>query len=179
MTFKVGETVVYPHHGTATIIEVSTRKVRGVEKVYLTLQPESNEGITIKVPADNLETVGVRDVVDAHGLEEVFALLSSDTVDEPTNWSRRYKVNVEKIKSNDIMQVAEVVRDLSRRDGNKGLSSGEKTLLSKARQVLSSEIASSKNVDEETASAMLDEILGIESLEEVNEMDNTTLVEKE
>lgn len=165
MTFKVGETVVYPHHGTAVIIEVSTRKVRGEDKVYLTLQPESNETITIKVPADSLETVGVRDVVDAHGVQEVLDILQSETVDEPENWSRRYKANVDKIKSNDIAKVAEVVRDLSRRDGGKGISSGERTILSKARQVIVSEIASSKNVDEKAAGNLLDEILDVDSPE--------------
>lgn len=159
MAFTIGETVVYPHHGTAVIVDITKRMVKGVEKTYLTLQPEANPTMTIKVPADKLEDVGVRDVVDENGLERVFSLLRDPYEEETTNWSRRYKANVEKIKSNDIIKVAEVVRDLSRRDGDKGLSAGEKNMLTKARQVLCSEIASSRNISEDEATAVLDDVL--------------------
>ena len=135
MTFAVGETVVYPHHGAALIEDIRTRKVRGEEKLYLCLRVAQGD-LTIEVPAENVDIVGVRDVVGKEGLERVFDVLRAEYTEEPTNWSRRYKANVEKIASGDVIKVAEVVRDLSRRETNRGLSAGEKRMLAKARQIL-------------------------------------------
>ena len=90
----------------------------------------------MRVPACNLDLVGVRDVVDKDGLEKVFDILRAEHVEEPTNWSRRYKANLEKLHSGDVMKVSEVVRDLWRRERDRGLSAGEKRMLAKARQIL-------------------------------------------
>lgn len=157
-TFEVGETVVYPHHGAAFIEEVKDRTIRGEKKTYLKLRIAQGD-LTIEVPADNVDLVGVRDVVDKAGLEEVFDVLRAEFTEEPTNWSRRYKANLEKLASGDVIKVAEVVRDLSRRDEDRGLSAGEKRMLAKARQILESEVALAKKVDEEKAAELLDEIL--------------------
>ncbi|WP_250504955.1 CarD family transcriptional regulator [Bowdeniella massiliensis] len=156
--YKVGETVVYPHHGAATIEAINKRTIRGEEKTYLKLNVAQGD-LTIEVPAENLDLVGVRDVVDEEGLEEVFDVLRSSHTEEPTNWSRRYKANVEKIASGDVIKVAEVVRDLSRRDADRGLSAGEKRMLSKARQILESEVALAEEVTEDTARDRVDEVL--------------------
>src|SRR5690625_2887311 len=158
MTFTVGETVVYPHHGAALIEEISKRIIRGEEKLYLRLKVAQGD-LTIEVPAENVDLVGVRDVVGKEGLEEVFEVLRAPYTEERTNWSRRYKANVEKIASGDVIKVAEVVRDLSRRDEDRGLSAGEKRMLAKARQILESEVALAKKVDEERAGELLDEVL--------------------
>ena len=158
MTFKVGETVVYPHHGAARIIKIQARKVRGETRVYLTLEVAQGD-LTIMVPAENVEEIGVRDVVDQAGLENVFEVLRTEQVEEPTNWSRRYKANQEKIASGDVLKVAEVVRDLSRRDTDRGLSAGEKRMLAKARQILVSELALAQKVEETAAEQTLDEVL--------------------
>lgn len=158
MNFEVGETVVYPHHGAATIEEVKTRTVRGEEKMYLKLRVSQGD-LTIEVPADNVDLVGVRDVVGAEGLEHVFDVLRAEYTEEPTNWSRRYKANLEKLASGDVNKVAEVVRDLWRRENDRGLSAGEKRMLAKARQILVSELALAKKLDEEEAAKLLDEIL--------------------
>ncbi|MFC4222995.1 CarD family transcriptional regulator [Lysinibacter cavernae] len=158
MQFEVGETVVYPHHGAAKIVEVKHRTIMGVEKLFLKL--EVNQGdLSIEVPAENVELVGVRDVIDKDGLEEVFDVLRSPFTEEPTNWSRRYKANLEKLASGDVIKVSEVVRDLWRRDQDKGLSAGEKRMLAKARQILISELALAEKTDEESASQVLDEVL--------------------
>ena len=158
MKFEVGETVVYPHHGAAEIIEVSEKKIRGEKQKYLKLRVAQGD-LIIQVPAANVEMVGVRDVIDRKGVKQVFDVLRAEFVEEPTNWSRRYKANLEKLASGDVVKVSEVVRDLWRRDQDRGLSAGEKRMLAKARQILISELALARKVDEEKASAELDKVL--------------------
>jgi CarD family transcriptional regulator len=158
MVFKVGETVVYPHHGAALIQATETRTVRGEEKLYLVLKVAQGD-LTVKVPAENAEIVGVRDVVDRTGLNRVFEVLRAPHTEEPTNWSRRYKANLEKLASGDVNKVAEVVRDLWRRDKERGLSAGEKRMLAKARQILVSELALAEGTNEDKAEGILDDVL--------------------
>ena len=158
MQFIVGETVVYPHHGAAKITEVKTRVVKGEDKLYLKLHVSQGD-LTIEVPAENVDLVGVRDVIGKEGLEEVFDVLRAPFTEEPTNWSRRYKANLEKLASGDVIKVSEVVRDLWRRDQDRGLSAGEKRMLAKARQILISELALAEKTDEESASLVLDGVL--------------------
>ena len=158
MLFEVGETVVYPHHGAATITEVKTRIIKGEEKLYLKLNVAQGD-LTIEVPAENVDLVGVRDVIGREGLDKVFEVLRAPFTEEPTNWSRRYKANLEKLASGDVNKVAEVVRDLWRREKDRGLSAGEKRMLAKARQILVSELALAEGTDEERAEVLLDEVL--------------------
>jgi len=158
MLFEVGETVVYPHHGAATIIEVKDRIIKGETKKYLKLNVTQGD-LIIEVPADNVDLVGVRDVIGQDGLERVYDVLRAPFTEEPTNWSRRYKANLEKLASGDVIKVSEVVRDLWRRDQDRGLSAGEKRMLAKARQILVSEIALALKTEEEKASAVLDDVL--------------------
>ncbi|MFZ9672592.1 MAG: CarD family transcriptional regulator, partial [Candidatus Nanopelagicaceae bacterium] len=102
MSFKVGETVVYPHHGAALIEAIETRTIKGEEKIYLVLKVAQGD-LTVRVPAENVDLVGVRDVVDSSGLERVFGVLRQPYTEEPTNWSRRYKANLEKLASGDVI----------------------------------------------------------------------------
>ena len=159
MTFNVGETVVYPNHGAAVIEDIETRTIKGEEKLYLVLRILGQNDLVVRVPASNLDLVGVRDVVDDEGLENVFEVLRKTNVEEPSNWSRRYKANLEKLHSGNVLKVAEVVRDLLRRERDRGLSAGEKRMLSKARQILVSELALAKKVADARAEEMLDEVL--------------------
>jgi CarD family transcriptional regulator len=159
MTFTVGETVVYPNHGAAVIEDIETRQIKGEDKLYLVLRIVGQTDLVVRVPACNLDLVGVRDVVDADGLERVFGVLRAPHTEEPTNWSRRYKANLEKLHSGNVMKVAEVVRDLWRRERERGLSAGEKRMLAKARQILVSELALAERVDEVKAEVLLDEVL--------------------
>jgi CarD family transcriptional regulator len=158
MAFKVGETVVYPQHGAALIEAIETRTIKGQERLYLVLKVQQGD-LTVRVPADNCDLVGVRDVVDQAGLDRVFEVLRAPHTEEPTNWSRRYKANVEKLASGNVIKVAEVVRDLWRRERERGLSAGEKRVLAKARQVLVSELALAERTNEDKAEALLDEVL--------------------
>ena len=159
MTFNVGETVVYPNHGAAVIEDIETRTIKGEEKLYLVLRILGQNDLVVRVPASNLDLVGVSDVVDDEGLENVFEVLRKTNVEEPSNWSRRYKANLEKLHSGNVLKVAEVVRDLWRRERDRGLSAGEKRMLSKARQILVSELALAKKVADDRAEEMLDEVL--------------------
>ncbi len=170
MSFKVGETVVYPHHGAAVVEEVVTRKIKDEDREYLVLHVLQSD-LVIQVPADSVEVVGVRDVVDEEGLEEVLDVLRELDVEEPANWSRRFKANQEKISNGDIVRVSEVVRDLSRRAAGRGLSAGEKRMLVKAREILTSELALARKTDDEDAEVFLDSVLdeGIQALAEQEE----------
>lgn len=157
MEFKVGEVVVYPHHGAAKITAIETREMGGEELEYLVLHINQSD-LVVRVPSKNVEMVGVRDVVGKEGLEKVFSVLREVDVEEAGNWSRRYKANQERLASGDINKVAEVVRDLWRRDQDRGLSAGEKRMLAKARQILVGELSLAKPVDEKKADTMMEEI---------------------
>jgi CarD family transcriptional regulator len=158
MAYKVGETVVYPHHGAADIIAKETRVIKGESKEYLVLKVHQSE-LTVRVPSANVELVGVRDVTSAEGLEKVFGILRKDVPEDPANWSRRFKANTEKLSSGDVIKVAEVVRDLWRRSQKKPLSTGEKSMLARARTQLISEIALAERTNEVRAEEILDEVL--------------------
>jgi len=155
---KRGDKVVYPHHGAAIIEKRETRNAFGEDREYLVLRLAYGD-LTLMVPADNTEEVGLREVINDEEVEEVFAVLRKKEARMPTNWSRRFKNHVEKLKSGDIYQVAEVVRNLSIRDKDKGLSAGEKRMLTKARQILVSELTFAIGVNEEEAEKRLDAAL--------------------
>ena len=151
--YKVGEVVVYPHHGAAVIEDIETREMGGETLEYLVLHINQSD-LVVRVPIKNADNVGVRDVVGKEGLEKVFSVLRDEDVEEAGNWSRRYKANQERLASGDINKVAEVVRDLWRRDQDRGLSAGEKRMLGKARTILVGELALAKPVDEAKADEM-------------------------
>ncbi|MEY3407855.1 MAG: hypothetical protein RL038_916 [Actinomycetota bacterium] len=158
MNFKVGDTVVYPRHGACTVQEVRKRVFKGEERDFLVLTVNSG-GMQIEVPSGNVEYVGIREVTSDAELESVFDVLRSPYIEEPTNWSRRFKANQEKLASGDVMKIAEVVRDLFRRNEEKSLSAGEKNMLLKAIGSLKSEVALTKSTDEESAEALIREVL--------------------
>ncbi|WP_394282276.1 CarD family transcriptional regulator [Corynebacterium sp.] len=157
MEFKVGEVVVYPHHGAARIADIEEREMGGEKLEFLVLKILQSD-LEVRVPIKNTEMVGVRDVVGKEGLEKVFSVLRETDVEEAGNWSRRYKANQERLASGDINKVAEVVRDLWRRDQDRGLSAGEKRMLGKARQILVGELALAQPVDEKKADELEKEI---------------------
>ena len=163
MSYKVGDMVVYPRHGAAKVEAITERTVKGVTREYLQLSVLSSDGLVINVPVDNAKKVGVRDIVSASEVAKVFGILRTPIIEKEMNWSRRYKLNVEKIATGDINKIAEVVRDLAQRDVDEhGLSAGEKRMLTKARAILTSEIALSEKIDEAEAQRLLDVNLGYE-----------------
>lgn len=136
--------------------------MRGETRTYLTLHILQGD-LVIQIPEDSVEQVGLRDVSSEEELEKVFDVLRLQDVEEPANWSRRYKANGEKLTSGDVNKVAEVVRDLTRRNVDRGLSAGEKRMLGQARAILGSEVALARGISDGEADALLDEIMGVES----------------
>ncbi len=160
MRFDVGDKVVYPHHGAAVVERVEQRELLGEEREYYILKLAYGE-LTLMVPTDSTEEVGIREITPAREMPKVFKVLKkNEPTTNTTNWSRRFKANVEKLRSGDIYQVADVVRSLHRRDREKGLSAGEKRMLTKARQILVSELTFAQGCDEDEAEQLLDEVLG-------------------
>src|ERR1700680_4993765 len=158
MSFAVGDKVVYPHHGAAVVGSVEHKQAVGRNHECFVLRLADGD-LALMVPADNTDEVGLREVINDEEVEEVFAVLRKKEARRPTNWSRRYKNHVEKLKSGDIYQVAEVVRNLSIRDKDKGLSAGEKRMLTRARQILVSELTFAIGVSEAEAEKKLDDAL--------------------
>ena len=158
MPFKVGDRVVYPHHGAAVIEKKETIEVAGEKREYLILKIAHGD-MTLSVPTDKVDEVGMRPPITAEDVDDLFQLLGKKDVREPTNWSRRFKNHQEKLKSGDVYQVAEVVRNLALREATKGLSAGEKAMLVKARSVLVSELSFALNLSEDDALTKLEEQL--------------------
>ena len=157
MAFDVGDRVVYPHHGAAIIVRKETRDFNGEDTEYLVLEVKREETrVTISVPSEKVDDVGMRPPISRDEVEDLFDLLAKRDIREPANWSRRFKNHQEKLKSGDVYQVAEVVRNLSLRDQAKGLSAGEKSMFLKARSVLVSELSFALDLTEEDA---LDKVL--------------------
>ena len=156
--FKVGEKVVYPHHGAGTIVKKEKREVLGEKREYLTIKILHND-MTVNVPCANAEKVGLRRVIDEEMVKKVTKALTGGGTAMPKNWNRRFKHNRDKMKTGDIFELAEVVRNLSLRDHEKGLSTGEKQMFVKAKKILASELMYAKNLDEEQAAEWLDGVL--------------------
>ena len=156
--YKVGDKVVYPHHGAGTVVKKETRTVLKQQRVYLTIKILHND-MTVNVPAENAERVGLRKVINEEMVEEVLEVLHGAGTKMPKNWNRRFKYNRDKMKTGDIFELAEVVRNLSLRDQEKGLSTGEKQMFVKAKKILASELMYAKGMNEEEAGVWLDEVL--------------------
>ncbi|MSO57466.1 MAG: CarD family transcriptional regulator [Thermoleophilia bacterium] len=156
--FEVGERVVHPHHGAGTVVTKNLRTLLGEEREYLTITILHNQ-LTVNVPTDNAERVGLRPVIDERMVEIVHKVLLAGLTEMPKNWNRRFKHNRDKLKTGDIREIAEVVRNLALRDHDKGLSTGEKQMYVKAKKLLVSELMYAKALSEDDASEWLEGVL--------------------
>ena len=156
--YKVGDKVVYPHHGAGTVVKKEMREVLGEKREYMTIQIQHND-MVVNVPTENAERVGLRRVISEEMVTKVVKALSGSGTQMPKNWNRRFKHNRDKMKTGDIFELAEVVRNLSLRDHEKGLSTGEKQMFVKAKKILASELMYAKQMDEDQAALWLDDIL--------------------
>ena len=156
--YKVGDKVVYPPHGAGTVVKKEKREVLGEKREYLTIKILHND-MTVNVPSENAEKVGLRKVIGEDMVKVVVKALTGGGTQMPKNWNRRFKHNRDKMKTGDILELAEVVRNLSLRDREKGLSTGEKQMFVKAKKILASELMYAKDMDEEATAEWLDGVL--------------------
>jgi CarD family transcriptional regulator len=156
--YKIGDKVVYPHHGAGTVVKKESRTVLGQQREYLTIKILHND-MTVNVPTENADRVGLRKVIDEETVVQVLDVLHGEGTKMPKNWNRRFKYNRDKMKTGDVFELAEVVRNLSLRDQEKGLSTGEKQMFVKAKKILASELMYAKTMDEDEAAVWLDEEL--------------------
>ena len=161
--FKKGDTVIYPQHGACIVKGVKRMRAFDVVQEYLILESVmkdmSGKGMTLSVPTAKAHDLGIRPPVSASELQDLVDVLSKPDPRVPANWSRRFKNHQEKLKSGDVYQVAEVVRNLAARDRENQLSAAEKTMYDRARLNLISEIAPSKKCSTEEATRFLDQAL--------------------
>ena len=156
--FSVGDYVVYPHHGAATIIKREKIDFAGEKQEYFVLEIATDQ-LTVRVPVDKAVDLGVRPVISQNKARQVFRTFKEEPQEAGKNWSRWYKLLTEKINSGDIFQVAEVVRDLTYAQQVKGISPALKRMLAKARLIIISELRFALNLEEEEAVKRLDRAL--------------------
>lgn len=137
--FEVGDKIVYPMHGAGVIENIEEKEILGEKRSYFIMRMPIGE-MKVMVPVDNVEEVGVREVVDEAGIEEVMEVLKRDKSEMSNNWNRRFRANMDRIKSGDIHEIAGVVKNLMLRDVEKPLSTGERKMLNDAKQMLVSEM---------------------------------------
>ena len=162
--FSVGEKIVYPVHGAGVIESIENREILGEVRSYYVLRITSGD-LQVLVPVDTAEKVGMRTVSDAERLQQARRVLEGPASPWEENWNRRYRLNMDKIKSGDICELAEVVRNLTLRDNAKGLSAGEKKMLDNARRILLSELILADGITPEEASARLNSLFDFSAAE--------------
>jgi CarD family transcriptional regulator len=158
INFEVGDNVVYPHHGAGVVLKKETKDLMGEKRDYLTINILHNN-MTVMVPCENANRAGLRRVIDEEQVKKVIGVLTDEVSEMPKNWNRRFKHNREKIKTGDVYELAEVVRNLAIREWEKGLSTGEKQMYTRAKKILASEFMYALDKDEDGAEEYIDELL--------------------
>ncbi|RBP44848.1 CarD family transcriptional regulator [Garciella nitratireducens] len=156
--FNIGDKIVYPMHGAGVIEGIEEKEILGKKRKYYVMRLPLGD-MKVMIPIDNTENIGLREVINEEQLAEVIEILKGSKSKMSQNWNRRYRANMDKIKSGDIYEIAEVVRNLVLLDEEKGLSTGERKMLNSAKQILISEFALIRNLSEQEAENMLQNIL--------------------
>lgn len=154
--FNIGDKVVYPMHGAGVIEGIEEKEILGEKRKYYVMKMPIGD-MKVMIPVDNVEEIGIREIIDNEDMEKVLDILKGDQTKMPQNWNRRYRLNMEKIKSGDIFEIAAVVRNLMIRDAEKGLSTGERKMLNSAKQMLISEIVLASDYDPEETERLIDD----------------------
>jgi CarD family transcriptional regulator len=156
--YEVGDFVVYPHHGAGKVLKKEIKEMIGEKREYLTIKILHND-MTVMVPTENAGVAGLRRVIDEEAVEKVLGVLRDDVSQMPKNWNRRFKHNRDKIKTGDVFELAEVVRNLAIRESDKGLSTGEKQMYTRAKKILASELMYALEMEEDEAEEHLDKLI--------------------
>ena len=149
---------MYPHHGAGKVLKKEKKEVLGEKRQYLTIQILHND-MTVMVPCENAGRAGLRRVIGEEAVAKVLAVLRDDVSQMPKNWNRRFKHNREKIKTGDVFELAEVVRNLAIREAEKGLSTGEKQMYTRAKKILASELMYALEMEEDESEDHLDSLI--------------------
>ena len=157
--FHVGDKIVYPMHGAGTIDAIEEKDILGEKQAYYILKMPG--GVKVMVPTAKAEEVGVRGIINKEEAEKVFKVLETDETEMSMNWNKRYRDNMEKMKSGDIYEVADVVRNLSFKQKEKGLSTGEKKMLNNAKQILVSELVLTEHASQEEIEGIVDNKINV------------------
>ncbi|SMO80096.1 CarD family transcriptional regulator [Melghirimyces algeriensis] len=156
--FNIGDKVVYPMHGAGIIESIEEKEILGDKQKYYVMRMPVGD-MKVMIPMTQVDNIGLRQVVDEQTITEVIDRLANSATDLSSNWNRRYRANLDKMKSGDIHDIADVVRCLALRDREKGLSTGESKMLDNARQILISELVLVKGMDESQATGLLDKTI--------------------
>ena len=156
--YEIGDHVVYPHHGAGKVLKKEDKEVLGETRQYLTIKILHND-MTVMVPCENAGKAGLRRVIGEAAVEKVLSVLRDDVSQMPKNWNRRFKHNREKIKTGDVYELAEVVRNLAIRESEKGLSTGEKQMYTRSKKILASELMYVLDMEEDEAEGHLEELI--------------------
>ncbi len=156
--YQIGDSVVYPHHGAGKVLKKEQKEVLGEQREYLTIKILHND-MTVMVPCENAGKAGLRRVICDEDVQKVLSVLRDDVSDMPKNWNRRFKHNRDKIKTGDVFELAEVVRNLAIREADKGLSTGEKQMYTRAKKILASELMYALEMEEGEAEEHLEELI--------------------
>ena len=152
--FNIGDKIVYPMHGAGTIDSIEEKNILGEKQAYYILKMPKE--VKVMIPIDKAEQVGVRNIIDKNSADKVFNLLSQDETEMDKNWNKRYRDNMDKLKSGDIYEIADVVRNLSFKQKEKGLSTGEKKMLVNAKQILVSELVLAEQSSKDEIEELVD-----------------------
>ena len=156
--YQVGDKIVHPMHGAGVIESVVEEKISGkLVQFYAFKMPIS--GLTLKIPTANTELIGIRNILSAGEIEAVIEKIPTLSIDMTANWNHRYRENMERIKSGDLIEVSGVIKALMHRDSERGLSNGERKMLHSAKQILISEIVLSEGVEYSDAEARINAVM--------------------
>lgn len=152
--FNIGDKVVYPMHGAGVIEDIEEKNISGEKQEYYSIKMPGE--VKVMVPIAKADQVGVRGIIDEETAGKVFKVLEANSTEMSMNWNKRYRDNMEKIKSGDVYEVADVVRNLSLKQKDKGLSTGEKKMLLNAKQILVSELTLVSKLGQEKVEEMIE-----------------------
>ena len=152
--FNVGDKIVYPMHGAGTIDSIEEKNILGENQAYYIIKMPGE--VKVMVPTAKAEQIGVRNVIGKDEAEKVISILGENETEMSQNWNKRYRDNMEKMKSGDVYEIADVVRNLAFKQKEKGLSTGEKKMLSNAKQILVSELVLAEHASQEEVEELID-----------------------
>ncbi len=173
--FNIGDKVVYPMHGAGIIQDIEEKNILGEKTAYYIIKMPGE--VKVMVPTAKAEEIGMRNIIDGETASKVFQVLETDSTEMSLNWNKRYRDNMEKMKSGDIYEVADVVRNLSFKQKERGLSTGEKKMLLNAKQILVSELTLAENAQKEAIEELVDSKID-KSFAEYNGLDETSPIGK-